>query len=150
MIWHVALTWFQISLCFLPPQIDGSLLGGTIDHHHHPHHEHDHDHGDGGTNHSNKSDPHTHRTHIQGEVEASTPISAVSNLLSKTEKNDKHAKKSSSGTRKGRKFNRTAKRREKKIDLLKKNRPFGTLIWIRWKIIKMNIEVLGKGGGQMR
>jgi len=44
--------------------------------------------------------------------------------LSKTEKNDKHAKKSSSGTRKGRKFNRTAKRREKKIDLLKKNRPF--------------------------
>ena len=44
--------------------------------------------------------------------------------MSKTAKNDKHVKKSSSGTRKGRKFNRTAKRREKKIDLLKKNRPF--------------------------
>ena len=44
--------------------------------------------------------------------------------MSKTAKNDKHIQKSSSGTRKGRKFNRTGKRREKKIDLLKKNRPF--------------------------
>ena len=44
--------------------------------------------------------------------------------MPKTAKNDKNIQKSSSGSRKGRKFNRPGKRREKKIDLLKKNRPF--------------------------
>ena len=90
------------------------MEGGSHHHHHHGHDESKH--AD-----QNNSDhkAHAHNEHHHVKNETNTSISPILNFLSKMEETSKVKPNKSDGRRKGRKFRKNNKRKEKKI-----SRPF--------------------------